>query len=463
MRIKLINADNRLSIKYNKTDGIHNWGDDNAYPSLVKSIIGSSVTAKQCVDLNSKYIYGKGFDFAKDIAPIVSKKGLNINQLLRIISREFSEQNNFFLHINYNALFEVISVDLLPSTDVRIGKTDSKNYNGKFVVYNNWDKSQSKKIESKDFNLIDRFNPNPAIIESQVEAVGGWNKYKGQILHVTSDFSDTYSLSDVDVVLLDGDGQHQASVFKNGGLRKGFFGAKLFITKPFEDNYERADFVKTIEDLKGAENSSGVLHLEANNQSDNLMEQLLIQNIDSNIDDKKFEYTERSVKENIIDAFGVPSILVNNSDNSIFGNSGELLKQAKITHWENKEEERSIIIDAFKLIFTRFHKKVNPTNNWDIIPIIQSEQNENVAETKRLEAQAQLKGSVGGVQALLQIQQSVAQGLTDLKSAVVIISEIFGIESSLASQMLGSPAQVQPASQTPQTNENSNSNGNQAA
>jgi hypothetical protein len=59
MNIKLVNVDNRLSIKYS-VDGIYNWGADNAYPQLI--IINSSVTAKQCVDLNSKYIYGKGFD-----------------------------------------------------------------------------------------------------------------------------------------------------------------------------------------------------------------------------------------------------------------------------------------------------------------------------------------------------------------------------------------------------------------
>jgi hypothetical protein len=56
-----------------------------------------------------------------------------------------------------------------------------------------------------------------------------------------------------------------------------------------------------------------------------------------------------------------------------------------------------------------------------------------------LESQATLKGSVGGVQALLQIQQSVGQGLTDVESAIVIISEIFGFSSELARQMLGTP------------------------
>jgi hypothetical protein len=54
-----------------------------------------------------------------------------------------------------------------------------------------------------------------------------------------------------------------------------------------------------------------------------------------------------------------------------------------------------------------------------------------------LESQATLKGSVGGVQALLQIQQSVSSGLTDVESAIVIISEIFS--SELARQMLGTP------------------------
>jgi hypothetical protein len=43
----------------------------------------------------------------------------------------------------------------------------------------------------------------------------------------------------------------------------------LFITKPFSSDYERQEFESTIQDLKGSENSSGVLLLEANLESDN--------------------------------------------------------------------------------------------------------------------------------------------------------------------------------------------------
>ena len=369
MRSKLIDVDNRLNIKYSKTDEVFSWGDDNAYSSLVKSLIGSSVTAKQCVDLNAKYIYGKGFEFDGKTA-VINKDGLTLNQLFRVATKEFAEQNNLFFHVNYNALYQITSVNLVSSTDARIGKSDSTGYAGKFVIYDNWDKQKSKSIKKADFKIIDKFNANPDVIEAQVEAAGGWSKYKGQLLHINSDFSPLYSLSDADSVLLDCDSENQASVFKNVGLRKGFFGAKLIVTKPFDDDYERKDFEKTITDLKGASNSSGILLLEANQATDVLAEQFLIQNIDSNIDDKMFESTENSTARNIRKAFGVPAILVEDSDNSIFGNSGELLRAAKIMHWENKEEERNIISEAFQKIFNKWHEPINPENNWFIIPII---------------------------------------------------------------------------------------------
>jgi hypothetical protein len=375
MKIKLIDVDNRLSIKYDQINGIHNWGDDNAYPQLITTLVNSSVTAKQCVDLNSKYIYGKGFNFTQNITDknsiLVNKKGLNINQFLRICSKEFAKQNNLFLHINYNALFEVSSVDLISSEFARLGEMDSTGYSGKFVIYPNWDKSKSKKVDKKDFILIDRFNPNETIIEKQVEAAGGWNKYKGQILHITSDFSELYSLADLDSVLFDANSEYQAGVFKNTGLRKGFFGMKFVVTKPFEDEDEAKEFEEMMQASMGAENSTAVILIEGKEGSDILKDELFVQDIDSNIDDAKFQNTEESSARNIRKAFGVPSILIEDSDHSIFGQSGELLKEAKLTHWENKEEERNIISDAFQLIFSKFHFPINSSNDWTITPIIQ--------------------------------------------------------------------------------------------
>ncbi len=375
IKIKLIDVDSRLSIKYDKTDGIYKWGDDNAYPQLIKSLIGSSVTAKNCVDTNAKYIYGKGFAFTgKDT--IVNKRGLSLNKLFRQASREFSEQNNLFFHINYNALYQVTSVELISCVDARIGKSDSTGYSGKILSYDNWDKTKGEKVEEKDFELFDIFNPNPAVIEAQVEAAGGWSKYKGQVLHVTADLNAIYSLSDGNSVVRDMNSEFKASVFKDAALSRGNFGTKIFITKPFDDDFERRDFERTIQDLLGVENTNGVLTLEANNVSDNLDEQFIIKNLESDFDDKKVEYTETSSKSKIMSAFGVPPILIGDADStSLFGNSGELLKQAKMTHWENKEEERAIITEAFQAIFSRWHELINPENDWTITPIITVENN----------------------------------------------------------------------------------------
>jgi hypothetical protein len=60
------------------------------------------------------------------------------------------------------------------------------------------------------------------------------------------------------------------------------------------------------------------------------------------------------------------------------------------------------------------------------------------------EAQANLKGSVGGVQGILQIQQSVANGITDLTAAVELLNVIYGIDVETARKILGTPTPIQP-------------------
>jgi len=60
------------------------------------------------------------------------------------------------------------------------------------------------------------------------------------------------------------------------------------------------------------------------------------------------------------------------------------------------------------------------------------------AKEKQLEAQAKLRGSVGGVQGILQIQKSVVDGLTSFQSAVTMLIEIYGFKTEVAIQLLGS-------------------------
>ncbi len=74
-----------------------------------------------------------------------------------------------------------------------------------------------------------------------------------------------------------------------------------------------------------------------------------------------------------------------------------------------------------------------------IIPIIEEEISSDVGEELRLKSQAELKGSVGGVSALIDLQKSVSEGFTERDSAIEIIKEIYGINADLAEKMIGQP------------------------
>jgi len=65
--------------------------------------------------------------------------------------------------------------------------------------------------------------------------------------------------------------------------------------------------------------------------------------------------------------------------------------------------------------------------------------NDIEASEDELKAKANLKGSVGGVQGILQIQQSVVAGTTDRDSALAILEVIYGIDRADAERILGQP------------------------
>lgn len=58
------------------------------------------------------------------------------------------------------------------------------------------------------------------------------------------------------------------------------------------------------------------------------------------------------------------------------------------------------------------------------------------------EAKAKLKGTVGGVQGVLQIQASVSAGITDYNAAITLLYEIYGFDEPTAKRILGTPKKI---------------------
>lgn len=442
----------KRAVKWDKKLEIYQNGEDNLYPERIDRVINNSVTAKMASEIMVQYLIGKGFGEADNFKVNESQKLIDF---AIDVADSITRQRGVAIHFDYNLNFEPINPKVLDFTKIRLGLKDSIDYNGKIVFKNDWLNQKEKAV------VFDVFNKNPKIVQSQIEKAGSIEKYKGQVLYINLDSRYYYPLSRVDAVLNDCDSESQAAIYKNMLLRKGFFGKQIIMTPPLISNDEPEMIVndagqmvrnhafakreaeaghvkKTIESFIGSENTGGALMIESPDFINGIDSVFKIHTIDSKLDDKMFEYTESSVSKNILMAFNnLPIALVKSPDSAMFGNSGESLKEAKKMYWENTSKERN-------KLETIINDIIQNLPNWNgnyvsVVSLFEQSAEQSIGDVKRIESQAALKGSVGGIQALIQLQQSVSQGLTDFESAVTIIEEIYGISNDLARKMLGTP------------------------
>lgn len=378
-------------VKFDSNLGIYHNGVDNDYPERVERHINNSATAKPAAKLYKKYLVGNGFGVELDKVIVNKDKNITLRKFLNKIGLSDAYQNGVFIHLNYNLNFKVISVDVIPFKHCRVGKKDDKDYNGKILVYDNWN-GVNGKIEKNKIKSFDVYNPDSKVIQSQIENAGGIQDYKGQIMFFNPEEA-IYPLSHIDNVMNDADSEFRAGVFKNLSLRKGFFGKRIVITPPMVDGdlrkpetelsdsereekrlaeSERENFKANMQSFIGADNVDGMLHLEMEFEGDDIEKSIKFIDVQTNINDKLFEYTEKSSSNNIRKAYGnIPSILIENPESSVFGQSGQMLTNAKIFYQEQTEENRdqleNEILNPIMGIFEGFEM---PTGGLKIIPLI---------------------------------------------------------------------------------------------
>lgn len=375
---------------YDKSLGVIANGVDNHYPERADRFINNSVTAKTCAKIMASYLAGKGFGESDTI--IVDKKSkITLQKFTSNIARSLSKQRGVFIHVGYNANYKPSSYKVLPYTHCRLGKKDDLKYNGKIGVSEKWEESKLKK---EDISFLNVFNPKEEVVRGQIEAIKGETLidkvkgYKGQILYVNLEDEYIYALSQIDAVMNDCDSEAQASVYKNRSLRKGFFGKQLVITRPLAGSLEdyptpeeynlaqseRENFKDTIKDFIGAENTGDALHVELEfDDNEKLDDVILFKDISSNVDDKIFEYTERSVFNNILMSFNsIPPALVR-PENSVFSASGESIYAMQIVYQDNTIEERKELEQLVIYLMSIFY---NPLTGLSLMPLIEKKDNE---------------------------------------------------------------------------------------
>lgn len=292
------------------------------------------------------------------------------------------------------------------------------------------------------------FNKDKEVLKKQVEKAGGFEKFTGQIYQyntTTANYEYSVFFPVVPWMQVEAD----TPTFITASADNALFGNNIFVMKKGAESSAgegeegqpkvRSNTDAVLGALRQAKTvkNSGTNHVLTVDTEEDVTKIFTKVAIGNDIDLDKFNSVDDKAGKKICTAaYCFPQILANPSE-GLFGNSGEAY-QAAIDFWSKTcEFEAAKIEAAFLEIGVRIQ---------DVDPAANAQQEEELTvDQATLDAQAQLRGSVGGVQALLSIQTSYSQQLTTYDSAVAMIELVFGYNNEEAKRLLGSPVVTGPA------------------
>jgi len=373
MKSYLPQIERRIRVRPNQTYGILNYDVDNAYPQRMLELVAASPTAKDCWNKRAKYIGGNGFE-EKDLGKQpVNDKGLTLAKLLKAVATDKALFNGFGIHINYNANYQISSANYVKFEDIRMGNTDCTETAGQYALYNDWSRKTWKNVMRSKIIFLDPYNPDPAIIDEQVFKAGGWENYKGQLYYFNPEVDD-YPLIEADSVWEDFETEAGIKTFNNREVTTGFLpSTMLFMPARREEadnniadgiSNQPSQLEKDLGAFQGTKSSQKIIVIEYEDEASKPeFKPYAIQN-----NDKLFEATEKSVEARIIKGFSVPKELVNAEKSSGLSNGGEK-KEAIREFNDNTAPDRLELSEVFAELFNNFHQNINPSGNWDILPV----------------------------------------------------------------------------------------------
>ncbi|MGL6120216.1 MAG: hypothetical protein ACRC0V_06870, partial [Fusobacteriaceae bacterium] len=395
-----------------------------------------------------RFLIGQGFENESINSIVVGQdsfgKKIKIIDVLRYVCKDISIYQGFTIHSNFNLNQNIVKVKPMPFKGFRLTKKDDTGYISKIAFSENWSCKNSKDINEVFYDL---YNSDSNVFNTLISNNGGIDTYKGQIYYNTIDKQYIYPLSLFHSVYLDADNEYQLSLFKNRQLRNGFLNKIIFKLRGGTDA-ENQELNEKVKSFMGVDSDTALVLLDEINDSNSLegKNSFITEKIETNIQDGLFEKWQTEIINNIRKAArNIPQDLFDFENSKLGTTSGEAISQSVAFYNAMTKDDRAFISNCFRELFSNFDNEILANNeNWEIAEIsLSQDTKKNTIKDKRAESQAVLRGSVGGVQAILQIQQSVSQGLTDGESAIAILQEIFGVSKKVAEQMIGSPKPIE--------------------
>ncbi len=407
---------------------------DNLYPNKIKAMAERSQSCKTAILTETRFVVGQGFSDENLNDLIVNSEGQTLKDLLYFSQAERSTFKGLALHFNYNIFGEIIEINEICFESLRFDKDMRK-----IVFKRDWSNRSSRyKNPEIHYHL---FNPENAV--NEINECGGLDKYNGQVLYWIPRKKEIYTTCRFDHALDDVQFEHESGLYKLRNIQNDYSaGYILKYPKMLESEKEKQDLKREQNNSRGAKNAGKINTFPI---PPAMLEKLggmkFVEEIPRTGVDKMFTKQNEETRFNIYAAFQQPPILNGITKDGMFNQ--ESFVDAFDYYNSITESDRKQIEKIFK--------KFLPLTIWgienvEIRPleyISRKESSEKGVEDEeeagriKREAQANLKGTVGGVDGILSIQEKVAMGVTQYDAGLEILMEIYGFEEEKAKSILG--------------------------
>lgn len=384
MRVKELkkNSGKRVDVRFLQQSGIQAYGEDNLYPQTLKNIISASPTGSECADRFADFIEGNGFREVLFSEYVVNRKGDTADDIHALVCRDIADYGGLSLHVNYNVFGEIVELQHIPFENCRLMEEDDNGYVSKIAIHPDWSgqktrKGEKIKVSKENIDYIDVFNPIKSVVLAQIEAAGGIEYYKGQVLWVSMAGKQTYPTGKGDRVATEMSTDEGLSNVKYRNVRNNFLPAGMVITRKgssisydeegneikYETQSEDSGFSDTILTLQGDVNANKILEVEIESEEE---EPKFIPITTQNYD-KEFTVTDASVVERIYSAYGQePWYCIRIGK---VGFSGDILEDAFEYYNSIVSKQQRLIERTFDRIFNCWHEIANPSNDYSVEPL----------------------------------------------------------------------------------------------
>lgn len=399
----------RVTTVYNSSWKIQAYGEDNLYPSRMEDLISNSPTGGTCLERYIAFLEGNGFYDDDFSSYICNTRGDTVDDILRLVVTDVGKFGGFAVHVNYNLEGAISELQYVPFKSCRIDEEDDAGRVPFISLHPDWEGNKTRRgktiaVSTKNIRKVYPFNPRKEVVFAQMEADGGIELYRGQILWVSLAGRGLYPTPIYDKVATELSIDEGLSNVKYRNVRNNFLLSGMVIRKKgaqivlddngnevLDDSDEDA-FADNLEAFQGDVNACSLMDVTYQQEED-IPKFVSVEGVNF---DKKFTTTETSTVERIYAAFGQePWYCIRVGK---VGFSGDVLREAYEYYNSYVEGTRRIISREFQRVFKHWYEEVNKNKDFSIQPLVYqyNYSNGNLDNTQRENGENGIHNNPGG-------------------------------------------------------------------